>query len=262
MFGEVVRGVSAEAFEDSLTEARRAQGAADDIELTEGRAETSDRPLPRAVHRAHGRDVPRGSPRPARTGGRRRVQVLEQRPAVTYRRLNGIPDELGTAVTVQRMVFGNHGTDSGSGVAFSRDPTTGAPEPEGDFLLSAQGEDVVAGVRNTEDLSDLARRMPEIHRQLIADLAQLEGHYRDMQDVEYGRGGRLFILQTRNAKRPAQAAVRFAHDAVGGLLDRAAALHTSTRARSRRSFTPPSTPTPSTPSSPAAWQPLPERRGA
>ena len=91
-----------------------------------------------------------------------------------------------------------------------------------------QGEDVVAGVHNTEDLSDLARRMPEIHRQLIADLAQLEGHYRDMQDVEYTvEEGRLFILQTRNAEAPRPGGGRFAHDAVGeGLLDRAAALHT------------------------------------
>ena len=148
--------------------------------------------------------------------------------AIAYRRLEGIPDELGTAVTVQRMVFGNRGSDSGSGVAFTRDPTTGAPAPEGDFLLNAQGEDVVAGVRNTEDLDDLARRMPEAHAELIEALKRLERHYRDMQDVEYTvEQGRLYILQTRNAKRPAQAAVRFASDAVGeGLLGREEALAT------------------------------------
>ena len=96
-------------------------------------------------------------------------------------------------------------------MAFTRDPTTGAPEPEGDFLLNAQGEDVVAGVRNTENLADLARRMPEAHAELIDALKRLERHYRDMQDVEYTiEQGRLYILQTRNAKRPAQAAVRFA----------------------------------------------------
>ena len=154
---------------------------------------------------------------------------MEQRPrAIAYRRLDGIPDELGTAVTVQRMVFGNRGADSGSGVAFTRDPTTGAPEPEGDFLLNAQGEDVVAGVRNTEDLADLARRMPEVHAELIDALKRLERHYRDIQDVEYTiEQGRLYILQTRNAKRPAQAAVRFASDAVGeGLLGPEEALAT------------------------------------
>ena len=126
------------------------------------------------------------------------------------------------------MVFGNRGADSGSGVAFTRDPTTGAPEPEGDFLLNAQGEDVVAGVRNTEDLADLARRMPEAHAELIDALKRLERHYRDMQDVEYTiEQGRLYILQTRNAKRPAQAAVRFASDAVAeGLLGRDEALAT------------------------------------
>ena len=148
--------------------------------------------------------------------------------AVTYRRLNGIPDALGTAVTVQRMVFGNMGEQSGSGVAFTRDPTTAAPEPLGDFLLNAQGEDVVAGIRNTEDLDDLHRRMPEMHAELIDSLAQLEAHYRDIQDIEFTiEDGRLYILQTRGAKRHARAAVQFASDAVReGLLSRDHALRT------------------------------------
>ena len=146
--------------------------------------------------------------------------------AVTYRRLNGIPDDLGTAVTVQRMVFGNLGPSSGAGVAFTRDPTDGSPRADGDFLVNAQGEDVVAGVRNTEDLDGLARRMPEVHAELLESLRRLERHYRDIQDVEYTvEEGRLFILQTRSAKRHALAAVRFAVDAVAeGLLDRVEAL--------------------------------------
>ena len=145
MFGEVVRGVSAEAFEDSLTEARRAQGAADDIELTEEALRLlTDRFL--ALFTEHTGEMFPEDPRDQLGQAVGAVfRSWNNDRAVTYRRLNGIPDELGTAVTVQRMVFGNHGTDSGSGVAFSRDPTTGAPEPEGDFLLSAQGEDVVAG---------------------------------------------------------------------------------------------------------------------
>ena len=229
MFGEVVRGLPAMGFEDALTEARRAEGVTDDSELSEGALRTlTDRFL--GLYAEHtGESFPEAPREQLRQAVGAVFQSWNNDRAVTYRRLNGIPDELGTAVTVQRMVFGNRGgADSGSGVAFSRDPTTGKPEPEGDFLMNAQGEDVVAGVRNTEDLADLARRMPEVHRQLSEDLAQLERHYRDMQDVEYTvEEGRLYILQTRNAKRPAQAAIRFAHDAVSdGLLSREQALGT------------------------------------
>jgi pyruvate, orthophosphate dikinase len=125
-------------------------------------------------------------------------------------------------------VFGNKGETSGSGVAFSRDEVTGAREPSGDFLTNAQGEDVVSGVRNTNELSDLAKLMPEAYSELLEILHTLEQHYRDMQDVEFTiEAGRLYLLQTRNAKRPAQAAVRFAVDAVAeGLLDPAAAIMT------------------------------------
>ena len=147
---------------------------------------------------------------------------------MAYRRINRIPDDWGTAVNVQQMVFGNKGDTSGSGVAFSRDEVTGAPEPSGDFLVNAQGEDVVSGVRNTQDIADLAELMPEVHAELMEILRTLERHYGDMQDIEFTvEEGRLYMLQTRNAKRPAQAAVRFAVDAVGeGLLDRAQALAT------------------------------------
>src|SRR3954447_23472346 len=135
--------------------------------------------------------------------------------AVSYRRMNHIPDEWGTAVNVQQMVFGNKGDTSGSGVAFSRDEVTGAPEPSGDFLVNAQGEDVVSGVRNTLDIADLKTEMPEAYAELMEILRTLEKHYKDMQDTEFTvEEGQLYMLQTRNAKRPAQAAVRFAVDAV------------------------------------------------
>jgi pyruvate,orthophosphate dikinase len=126
------------------------------------------------------------------------------------------------------MVFGNRGETSGSGVAFSRDEVTGAPEPSGDFLVNAQGEDVVSGVRNTLDIAELRAVMPDAHAQLMEILRTLEAHYRDMQDVEFTvEAGRLYMLQTRSAKRPAQAAVRFAVDAVGeGLLTREQAIAT------------------------------------
>ena len=148
--------------------------------------------------------------------------------AATYRRINHIPDDWGTACNVQQMVFGNKGDTSCSGVAFSRDEVTGAPEPSGDFLVNAQGEDVVSGVRNPSDLSEMAERMPEAHGELMEILQTLEAHYKDMQDTEFTvEEGALYMLQTRNAKRPAQAAVRFAVDAVSEeLLTRAEALDT------------------------------------
>ena len=148
--------------------------------------------------------------------------------AVTYRRIHRISDDWGTAVNVQQMVFGNKGETSGSGVAFSRDEITGAPEPSGDFLADAQGEDVVSGVRTPRDIRELADVMPDAHSELMEILRTLERHYLDMQDTEFTvEEGRLFMLQTRNAKRPARAAVRFAVDAVGeGLLSREQALLT------------------------------------
>src|SRR3712207_1154602 len=126
------------------------------------------------------------------------------------------------------MVFGNMGDTSGSGVAFSRDEVTGAPEPSGDFLPNAQGEDVVSGVRTPRDIAELREWLPDVHDQLYEILRTLEAHYRDMQDTEFTvQEGRLYMLQTRNAKRPAQAAVRFAVDAVEeGLLERPEAIAT------------------------------------
>ena len=126
------------------------------------------------------------------------------------------------------MVFGNKGDTSGSGVAFSRDEVTGEPEPSGDFLVNAQGEDVVSGVRNTQDIAELREVMPDAHAQLMEILRALEAHYKDMQDTEFTiEEGRLYMLQTRNAKRPAQAGVRFACDAVAeGLLTKAEAIDT------------------------------------
>ena len=228
MYSDVVRGVPSESFEDELAKAREATGSTVDADLDQDTLrQLTERFL--ALFTEHTGEQFPADPREQLRGAVEAVfRSWNNDRAIAYRRFEGIPDELGTAVTVQRMVFGNRGSDSGSGVAFTRDPTTGASEPEGDFLLNAQGEDVVAGVRNTENLADLARRMPEAHAELIDALKRLERHYRDMQDVEYTiEQGRLYILQTRDAKRPAQAAVRFASDAVGeGLLGREEALAT------------------------------------
>ena len=159
--------------------------------------------------------------------------------AVSYRRINHIPDEWGTAVNVQQMVFGNRGDESCSGVAFSRDEVTGEPTPSGDFLPNAQGEDVVSGVRTPRDLHDMKKSMPEAYDELMEILRTLESHYEDMQDTEFTvEEGSLYMLQTRNAKRPAQAAVRFAVDAVEeGLLSRERALCTIDASASTRCCT-------------------------
>src|SRR5690606_11888742 len=145
---------------------------------------------------------------------------------IDYRRIHGIPDDLGTACNVQMMVFGDLGEDSGTGVCFTRDPGTGAAEPFGDYLPRAQGEDVVAGIRNTYTLDELASMHPGPHAQLLDIMARLEQHYRDMLDIEFTiEKGVLYILQTRVGKRTAQSAVRLAVKMVEeGLIDRNEAI--------------------------------------
>jgi pyruvate,orthophosphate dikinase len=228
MFGSVVRGVPGALFEALIAQAKRARGLQSDTELA-----TNDLRALVARFRALVEEVSSGAlpenPRDQVRDAIRAVFESWNNPrAREYRRLEHIPDDWGTAVTVQQMVFGNTGPRSGSGVAFSRDEITGGPTPRGEILFDAQGEDVVSGVRNTNRLEDLAERFPEAHRELIDALRRLERHYRDMQDVEFTiEDGRLYLLQTRAAKRPAQAAVRFARDAVEeGLLSKPEALRT------------------------------------
>ena len=214
MFGNVVRGIPSSAFERALEEAKDRAGAGADTELDAEALCELTTTFRRVFEETGGPfpQLPREQLRQAITAV---FDSWEGERAVAYRRINGIPDNWGTAVNVQQMVFGNRGDASGSGVAFSRDERTGEPTPSGDFLPNAQGEDVVAGTRDPEDLEALADHLPEAHAQLLRDLSQLESHYKDMQDVEFTiEEGRLFLLQTRTAKRPAQAAVRFAVDAV------------------------------------------------
>jgi pyruvate, orthophosphate dikinase len=222
MFGNVVRGVAGERFEDEIARVKRERGVKLDTELdAQALRELTD--AFRAFY-----EFPTDPHEQLRQAIRAVFDSWMGERAVSYRRINRIPDDWGTAVNVQQMVFGNKGETSGSGVAFSRDEVTGAPEPSGDFLANAQGEDVVSGVRNTRDIAELADVMPEAHAELMDILRTLERHYKDMQDVEFTiEEGRLYMLQTRNAKRPAQAGVRFAVDAVGeGLLERDEALLT------------------------------------
>ena len=146
--------------------------------------------------------------------------------AIDYRRATNIPDDLGTAVNIVAMVFGNMGDDSGTGVAFTRNPATGERKMYGDYLLNAQGEDVVAGIRNTLKIENLANDMPEAYATFLEICKKLELHYKDMQDVEFTIEHRkLWMLQTRSGKRTAQAAVKVAVEMVGeGLIDREEAV--------------------------------------
>ena len=228
MFGDVVRGIPSERFESALRRAREEKGVEEDTGL-----DAEDlRELTASFKRIFSEEAGEEFPVEPREQLRQAIHAVFDSwngdRAITYRRLNRIPDEWGTAVNVQQMVFGNKGRGSGSGVAFSRDERTGEPAPSGDFLIDAQGEDVVAGIRTPEDLSELGDQMPAAYAELLEILRLLERHYRDMQDVEFTiEEGRLYLLQTRNAKRPAQAAVRFARDAVEeGLLDVEGALQT------------------------------------
>jgi pyruvate, orthophosphate dikinase len=222
MYGNVVLGVEGVRFEDEIKRAKSERGVKDDTELDVDAL----RELTQAFKGFY--DFP-SDPQDQLHGAIRAVfDSWMGKRAVEYRRINHIPDDWGTAVNVQQMVFGNKGDSSGSGVAFSRDEVTGEPEPSGDFLPNAQGEDVVSGVRTPRDISELREWQPEAHAQLMEILRTLERHYADMQDTEFTiEEGRLYMLQTRNAKRPAQAAVRFAVDAVSEeLLTREQALLT------------------------------------
>jgi pyruvate, orthophosphate dikinase len=222
MFGNVVRGVAGERFEEEIKRAKEARGVTEDTELDADAL----RELTATFKGFY--DFPDEPREQLRQAIRAVFESWKGERAVTYRRLNRIPDDWGTAVNVQQMVFGNKGDTSGSGVAFSRDEVTGEPEPSGDFLPNAQGEDVVSGVRTPRDIRELREWMPEAHEQLMEILRTLEEHYKDMQDTEFTvEEGRLYMLQTRAAKRPAQAAVRFACDAVDeGLLTKAEAIAT------------------------------------
>jgi len=226
MFGDVVCGIDSMLFEEAIRAVKAERGVSLDTELDAGDLRRLVGDFKRIFAERTGEELPREP----------RAQLLRAVAAVfgswngaraiEYRRLNRIPDEWGTAVNVQQMVFGNKGDSSGSGVAFSRDEITGAPEPSGDFLLDAQGEDVVSGTRNTADLAEMAKILPAAHAQLLEILATLERHFGDMQDVEFTvEEGTLYMLQARSAKRPPHAAVRVAVDMVAeGILTREAAL--------------------------------------
>jgi pyruvate,orthophosphate dikinase len=228
MFGNVSRGIPGEKFEDAIKAAKDARGVTEDTELDVDALRELTGTFKKIYSEHTGDEFPQEPQEQLRLAIRAVFDSWVGDRAVSYRRLNHIPDDWGTAVNVQQMVFGNKGDTSGSGVAFSRDEVTGAPDPSGDFLPNAQGEDVVSGVRTPRDIAEMTEWLPEVHEQLMEILRTLEAHYQDMQDTEFTvEEGQLYMLQTRNAKRPAQAAVRFAVDAVAeNLLNRERALMT------------------------------------
>jgi pyruvate, orthophosphate dikinase len=228
MFGNVCRGVPGEKIEDRIKERKREAGVEEDTDLTTDDLKRLTQDFKDLYKAETNEDFPQDPQEQLTQAIRAVFDSWMGARAVEYRRINRIPDEWGTAVNVQQMVFGNKGDTSCSGVAFSRDEITGGTDPSGDFLVNAQGEDVVSGVRTPRDISEMKEAMPEAYDTLMEILRTLEDHYKNMQDTEFTvEEGQLYMLQTRNAKRPAQAAVRFAVDAVDeGLLTKEEALET------------------------------------
>ncbi len=213
MFGTVVMGVSDEPFEEVITEYRKKRGVETDAELTaEDWKEITDK-FKKIVKENTGKEFPTDPYEQLRMATEAVFASWNGKRAVDYRNGAGISHDLGTGVNIQTMVFGNMGDDSGTGVATTRNITVGTKDVEGDFLINAQGEDVVAGIRQTLEIEELKKQMPKIYKQFEDILQNLENHYREVQDVEFTiEHGKLWMLQTRDSKRTAQAAVRIAVD--------------------------------------------------
>ena len=226
MFGDVAMGVPADLFEDAISELKAKRGVSLDTDLTAADLEELVGTYKEIYKKAIGKDFPQ-DPVEQLWGSIDAVfgSWMNER-AIKYRAMNSIKGLAGTAVNIQSMVFGNFGMDSGTGVCFSRNPSTGENKFYGEYLMNAQGEDVVAGIRTPEKISKLEEENKEVYGQLIAIRERLEKHYRDMQDMEFTvQQGKLFILQTRSGKRTGQSAVKCAVDMVEeGLITREEAV--------------------------------------
>ncbi|MCI3949910.1 MAG: pyruvate phosphate dikinase, partial [Acidimicrobiales bacterium] len=213
MYGRIVLDLDGEPFEHLLEAAKEREGVASDSDVSaEALRDLAER-YKALVQEQTGSPFPMDPTEQLRGAIEAVFRSWNGARAVAYRRREHISDDLGTAVNVQAMVFGNRDESSGTGVGFTRDPATGERGEYGDFLVNAQGEDVVAGIRNTEPLAALKDRFPDIHDELLAIFARLEQHYRDMCDTEFTiEQGKLWMLQTRVGKRTGSAAVRMAVD--------------------------------------------------
>jgi pyruvate,orthophosphate dikinase len=226
MFGNVVLGVKHERFEEALARVKRVRGITLDVDLKAQDLQELIQDYRRLVKEETGAEFPDDPLKQLEMAIHAVFESWNTPRAVSYRAYHKIPDDLGTAVNVQAMVFGNMGPDSGTGVAFTRNPATGEKAVFGEYLLNAQGEDVVAGIRTPRPIKDLAGELPEVYAEFLRVCDLLEQHYRDVQDIEFTiERGRLYLLQTRAGKRTAQAAVKIAVDMVHeGLIQQDEAL--------------------------------------
>jgi len=215
MFGDVVMGVTHEEFEKILTSHKESNYLTSDVELTEEMLKDIINDY-KALYREHtGKDFPQDPMEQLFLAIEAVFKSWNNPRAITYRMLNKISDDLGTAVSIVTMVFGNMGNDSATGVAFTRNPSTGEKKLYGEYLTNAQGEDVVAGIRTPKPIDELKEEMPQAYEELLRVSEILEHHYRDMQDMEFTiEKGKLYMLQTRSGKRTAAAAVKVAVDMV------------------------------------------------
>ena len=215
MFADVVAEVPKEYFERAIDVMKKKKGVTEDTELDTDDLKQLVEQF-KALYKGHiGRDFPSDPKVQLMESVKAVFRSWDNPRAIYYRRQNGIPSSWGTAVTVQMMVFGNMGNDCGTGVAFTRNPATGEKKFFGEFLVNAQGEDVVAGIRTPKSIDELKQLMPAVYDQFLEIATRLERHYKDMQDMEFTiEHGRLFMLQTRNGKRTAQAAMKIACDLV------------------------------------------------
>jgi len=226
MFGGVVMGIGHDEFEAILSEVKREVGAKSDADLDANALIKVVERYKELYKKATGEDFPQDPKEQLYRAINAVFESWNNKRAITYRRLNNIPEDWGTAVNIQVMVFGNMGFDSGTGVGFTRNPSTGEKEYYGEYLLNAQGEDVVAGIRTPKPIIEMQKDLPEVFEELKKVYEILEEHYRDMQDFEFTiEKGKLYILQTRTGKRTAQAAIKIAVDMVKeGLIDEKTAV--------------------------------------
>jgi len=226
MFGSVVMGVPDESFEEVITSFRKARRAKSDAELTVDDWQAIGERFKEIFKRYNRMDFPTDPYEQLHFATEAVFKSWNGKRAIDYRNAAKIPHDLGTAVNIQTMVFGNMGNTSATGVAMTRNATTGEKKIEGDYLINAQGEDVVAGIRATSPIEQMSETMPHVWNQFVKIIGKLEEHYRDMQDVEFTvERGTLWMLQTRTGKRTAQAAVRIAADmAEEGLITREEAV--------------------------------------
>ncbi|MFA6458755.1 MAG: pyruvate, phosphate dikinase [Patescibacteria group bacterium] len=215
MFGDVVLGVEHAHFEHELDKLKAAKKVKNDLELDAADLEKLTASYKKVVKNAIGKDFPQDPLEQLKLSIQAVFGSWDNPRAIYYRKMNNIKGLIGTAVNVQAMVFGNLGETSGTGVAFTRDPSTGEKKFFGEYLMNAQGEDVVAGIRTPQPISHLQKSNPKVYAELTKIYQKLEKHYRDMQDLEFTiERGKLFLLQTRNGKRTARAAVRIAVELV------------------------------------------------